>query len=89
MAVELAVLAATLPRLRALELTFFPPGIADAVREVVDLQVVFRTAQPSSQAAMSAIAPVTAGVRLLFFFDGIFTEHWGRPKAKSCWQPRT
>lgn len=41
MAVELAVAAATLPRLRALEITFFPPGIADTIREVVDLQVAF------------------------------------------------
>lgn len=37
-AVELAVLAASLPRLHALEITFFPPGIAEAIRDVIDQQ---------------------------------------------------
>jgi hypothetical protein len=37
-AVELAVVAASLARLHALEITFFPPGIAEAIRDVIEQQ---------------------------------------------------
>jgi hypothetical protein len=38
-AVELAMMAVSLPRLHALEITFFPPGIAEAIRDVIEQQL--------------------------------------------------